>query len=158
MMIPADRVAYYETPNTFLGNEVLSRLIEVGLEATTDAAEAGNCYATGRYTACIFHLMRLMEKCVQKMGNDLGIPEKITCEKEWQKILNDMKGKIKEKYPSEKDSERIKLESVIGHLETVKIAWRNPTMHPKATYTAREAENIINAVRIFLEDFSLIII
>jgi len=49
---------------------------------------------------------------------------------------------------------RIKYEAMLGHLETVKITWRNPTMHPKATYTDREAEKIIGAVQAFVEDFA----
>ena len=43
---------------------------------------------------------------------------------------------------------------MIGHLETVKIVWRNRTMHPKATYTEEEAKKIVNAVQVFVQDFS----
>jgi hypothetical protein len=46
-----------------------------------DADEAGKCFAVGRYTACVFHLMRIMERCVQKMGRDLGVYDKIVAEK-----------------------------------------------------------------------------
>ena len=157
LMLDTKHAEYYDKKGTVLGEEVLNRFSQIA-ELREDAAEAGNCFALENYTACVFHLMRIMERCVQKLGNDLKLSEKITCDQEWQKILNNIRGKVKERYPSEKDSARIKIESVIGHLETVKIAWRNPTMHPKATYTDREAEKIIGAVQAFVEDFSLLTI
>lgn len=152
-MMKAKEAQCYEIEETFLGQEVIDKF-DLLLGFREDACEAANCYAVGRYTACVFHLMRIMERCVQKLGNDLDVPEKITCEKEWQVILNQIRCKVKEKWPGEKNSHRIRLESVINHLESVKVAWRNPTMHPKATYTPREAEKIMQAVQVFVEDFS----
>jgi hypothetical protein len=34
---------------------------------TEDIQEAGKCYACARYTACVFHLMRVMENGVQRL-------------------------------------------------------------------------------------------
>jgi hypothetical protein len=144
--------SYYERKYTLLGKEAVNKLSDIpGL--TEDAAEAGNCFSLERYTACIFHLMRVMERCVQKMGNDLGLPEKITCEKDWGYILCNIRGPVKKFHPNEKDEMRIRYEAVIASLDTVRIVWRNPTMHPKATYTEGEAEKIIRAVQAFVEDF-----
>ena len=84
----------------------------------------------------------------------LGLGIAATYDKEWQKIINDVRGALKVKHPKDKDPMRIKYEAMLGHLETVKIAWRNPTMHPKATYTEKEAKKIISAVQAFVEDFS----
>jgi hypothetical protein len=141
---------FYERAGTLFGEEALNKFPAL----REDAEEAAKCYALGRSTASVFHLMRVMERCLQKMASDLGVPDKITCEKEWQVIINQVRGKVKDKWPNEKDPTRIKHTALIGHLETVKIAWRNPTMHPKATYTEREAEKIIGAVQAFVEDFS----
>ena len=38
-----------------------------------DIVEAGNCYAMGRCTAMVFHLMRVMEFGVQELGVKLGV-------------------------------------------------------------------------------------
>ena len=38
-----------------------------------DMVEAENCLAMGRDTACVFHLMRIMEVGVQKFGKKLGV-------------------------------------------------------------------------------------
>ncbi|MGO9120473.1 MAG: hypothetical protein ACLQPD_23020 [Desulfomonilaceae bacterium] len=155
-VMPA-QAEYYEMKGTFLGKKLVDRLSHVE-GVTEEADEAGNCYALERYTACVFHLMRLMEYCLQKLGGMLGLGLTASYDKEWQKIINDIRGALKLKYPKDKDPMRIKYEAMLGHLETVKIAWRNPTMHPKATYTRKEAEKIIGAVQAFVEGFSLLTI
>jgi len=66
-----------------------------------------------------------------------------TYNEEWQAILNAIRTQIKILYPKGNDTDRIKYEAIIAHLETIKIAWKNPTMHPKATYTEEEAKNFI---------------
>jgi hypothetical protein len=38
-----------------------------------DIVEAGNCYAAGRGTAVVFHLMRITETAVQEFGRKLGV-------------------------------------------------------------------------------------
>ncbi|MBI4965917.1 MAG: hypothetical protein HY913_21745 [Desulfomonile tiedjei] len=152
MMLLSSSAQYYELPGTILGKQIT----EWWPELIEDATEAGNCFALGRYTACVFHLMRIVERYVQKMGDDLGLPEKITREKEWGYILNNMRGPIKKRYPNEKNDMRVRYEAVIASLDTVRITWRNRTMHPKATYTKEEAEKIIRAVQTFTEDFSVL--
>ncbi len=145
-LLDSEHVKLYDT--LFLGNEV----IDTFPDSIDDIAEAGRCYALGRYTASVFHLMRIMEKTVQYYANKLGIGETITCDSEWQKILNLIRGRINTQHPNSKDQERIKHESMINHFETIKIAWRNPTMHPKATYTEEEARALITEVEILLKD------
>jgi hypothetical protein len=38
-----------------------------------------------------------------------------------------------------------------GDLLTVKQAWRNPTMHIDRKYSVEEAEQILNAAKIFMQ-------
>ena len=143
---------YYDVEGTFLGQDILNTLSYVH-RLSEEADEAGNCFALSRYTACVFHLMRVMEHCLQELATKFGKGLVVTYDQEWQKIINDIRGTVKLKYPKDKDPMRIKYEAMLGHLETVKITWRNSTMHPKATYTDREAEKIIGAVQAFVEDF-----
>jgi hypothetical protein len=77
----------------------------------------------------------------------------IVCDTEWQTIICDIRRKLNALYPKHKSPDRIKYESILGHLETVKIAWRNPTMHPKAIYTEGEAGDVLGAVRVFVREF-----
>jgi hypothetical protein len=54
--IPTANAEYYEQDALF-GPEVAEKFPE----ANKEIREAGNCYATGNYTACVFHLMRAVE-------------------------------------------------------------------------------------------------
>ena len=95
----------------------------------------------GRNTACVFHLMRVMEAAVQGFGTKLGVP--LVYDLEWQTILDRLNPPIK---PMNKgDPLRPVYSAIHANLYHVKIAWRNETMHPKATYDEGEALNVINA-------------
>jgi len=144
LMVPTEKAKFYESPLPFFGEEVIERFPDL----VYDMDEAYKCYVFDRSTACVFHLMRVMEGAIQRLGRILEVPN--VKEKNWQNIISEIKHAIREKYPNAKDEKRIKYENTLGQLETVKIAWRNPTMHPKVTYTETEAENIINAVKAFM--------
>ena len=153
MILPSNKERYYNPKEPIWGKEVQDKFLDM----IEDITEANNCYALGRNTACVFHLMRVMEKSLQKLADKLGLSITSICDKEWQLIINDIRGKLKTLYPKHADPDRIKYESILGHLETVKIAWRNPTMHPKATYTEEEAKAILNAIEIFMKDLTRIL-
>lgn len=118
-----------------------------------DTVEAGNCCAMGRSTACVFHLMRIMEVGVQAFGTKLGVT--LTCKKNWQSILDESNKAIKLLSP--KDPVTVELSQASANLYAVKQAWRNEVMHPKDTYTLEEAENLIRLVKIFMGQLASII-
>ena len=67
MFIPDRQAGYYEQEELF-GSEV-----HTNFESTRDdVKEAGNCYATGRYTACVFHCMRVLEKGLHALVRELN--------------------------------------------------------------------------------------
>lgn len=152
-IISKDKDTYYNPDIPIFGKSVVDKFPEL----IEDIYESGNCYALNRNTACVFHLMRIMEKSVQRLANKLGIPTTFTRDEEWQTILNVIRGRLKTLYPKGSNPDRIKYESILAHLETIKIAWRNPTMHPKATYTEEEAKALLDAVGIFLKDLIKVI-
>lgn len=146
-LVTSDEARYYKPKVLIYGKDIEHKLNEL----IEDISEAGNCYALSRYTASVFHLMRVMEKAVQSLANKLNLPITLTYDKEWQSVINDIRGELNRLYVKHNDPERVRYESILGHLETVKIAWRNPTMHPKATYTEEEAKALLDAVGIFLK-------
>lgn len=146
ILLPSEK-EYFGTKDDLFGKEVAIKFSDL----TEDISESSNCYALNRYTACVFHLMRIMKKAVQELANKLNIPS-ILIDEDWQRILNSIRGQLNALYPKHKDPERVKYEAIIGHLETIKIAWRNPTMHPKATYTREQAKTLLDGVGIFLKD------
>ncbi len=112
-----------------------------------DISDGGKCLGFRRATASVFHMMRVMEIGVQKFGEQLGVT--LTEEKNWQTILDQINPKIKE---LGKDQKAKLYASIAAHLYNVKLAWRNETMHPKATYTDEEARLIFAVVRGFMND------
>ncbi len=67
-MPPSQGQHFYAGAN-LLGEAVQERFPSLA----TDIDEAGKCFATGRFTATVFHLMRVMEVGVQEFCEALGV-------------------------------------------------------------------------------------
>lgn len=141
LYVPPDAARFYDQREMF-GSEVNAKFPTIQF----DMVEAGNCYATGRGTACVFHLMRIMEVGVQELGKSLGVA--MVNQKVWQNILDEVNKAIKSLDP--KDPKTVELCQASANLYSVKLAWRNEVMHPKDIYTLEEAENLIRQVKIFM--------
>jgi hypothetical protein len=115
-----------------------------------DISEAGCCLALSRLTACVFHLMRVMETAVQVLGSRLGV--QLTTEKNWQNILDEVNKAIKAL--NQKDPLTKAYASISSNLYNVKLAWRNEVMHPKQTYTPDEANKVFSAVDAFARELA----
>lgn len=120
--------------------------------AAEEIAEAAKCLALQRNTACVFHLMRAMERAVARLSETIGTGH--STEKEWGKILSDIHQKI-EAMP--KGEERNRWSESHSHLYHVKQAWRNDTMHPKKTYTDDQAQAVFDAVRSFMRHLASLV-
>ena len=66
LWLPITSVPYYKQESLF-GLEVAC----VFSEANDEITLAGNCYATGSYTACVFHLMQIVEIGARSIIKDL---------------------------------------------------------------------------------------
>src|SRR5262249_4488937 len=147
MHIPTGQANCYDQKELF-GKDVNTKFPAIQF----DVVEAGNCYATGRGTACIFHLMRIMETGVQEFGTKLGVA--LANEKNWQNILDEINKAIK---ALPKSPATVEMSQTAANLYAVKLAWRNEVMHPKDTYTLEEADNLIRQVRIFMQQLAKIV-
>jgi hypothetical protein len=159
MMIPANRVKFYKDPSTFLGEEVITAFSELG----RDAVEAGNCFALGRHTACVFHLMRIAEFMNQKFAKELGITEIQTKkgaikveDADWRTIYDHINNHVNGTKTSNPISDKPLREqcnnllSLTGPLREV----RNPLMHsPGDFYTEENAETYIKCIQSFTKQF-----
>ena len=147
--IPMDRAKHFEALEPF-GKRVSLKFPKL----TEDIQEAEKCFACGRFTACVFHLMRIMEYAVQRMGKLLRV--ELEVEKEnWQAILNRINGQIK--LLDHKLPKTVLLTEIASHLYNVKVAWRNSVMHPKSTYTEEEAENLLKQVGLFIQGLARVV-
>jgi hypothetical protein len=146
MYIPSEKLPYY-TQKELFGNMVETKIPSV----SSDIAEAGRCIALGRYTATVFHLMRVMEAGVRSLANELSAT--FNPKDPWGKILGAVDDAIKTlpaATSQEKDYQSA-CRQVSASLHAVKDAWRNPTMHDiERSYTEEEAQEIWGCVKAFM--------
>lgn len=123
--------------------------------AIVDIEEAGKCFALDRFTACVFHLMRIMELGLRVMGGTLNlkIPNPT-----WDALLKKCESELAK--PLAERSPEWALDnpfyaSATAMLRTVKEAWRNPTMHIERVYSQEQAEDIFNTVKAFMRQLAV---
>ncbi|HTD21382.1 MAG TPA: hypothetical protein VK738_01935 [Terriglobales bacterium] len=140
-----------ERPHYYGKNPRFSPLVaEIYPEIANDIVEAGNCLAVGRGTACVFHLMRIMDFGLQKMGPKLKTQKMQN--KNWQQILSQFNGAVS-RMPESTSALKKKKEvytEMVSLLESVKTAWGDAAMTPKQVYTVKEAETLLGAVNEFI--------
>jgi hypothetical protein len=148
--IPDDKLKYYKQEEPF-GDTVgrkFPKLIE-------DISNAGTCFALGQNTACVFHLMRVMEYCVQRFGKKLKINID-TRNESWYQIMLSVNSEIN-KMPAGKsksaaqNNRKKRFSLAASRLDHVRIVWRNDAMHPKETYDEDQALEVLTSVEAFLK-------
>ncbi|MDB5499705.1 MAG: uncharacterized protein JWP28_3736 [Phenylobacterium sp.] len=146
-------VSLYGKPTQF-GADVAAKFPT----ATEDIEGAGNCLALQQSTAAVFHLMRVMEIGVKTLGRRLKVKINVNTES-WNDIMNHVDGAIRGLPAKTASNKRRKEELALisATLNVVRIAWRNPVMHPKKTYTREEAHAVFNASRTFMADLARLV-
>jgi len=146
-LVERRKVAYYETAPLF-GEKVANNLPS----AAYDIEEAGKCFALSRNTACIMHLMRVVEVGLRAYGTSLGVMASITAaQPDWGTILRVANDEIRRLNgsgdPAWTPDKRTFFESTHANFHAIRVAWRNPTMHVEKQYDSERAEDIYNAVK-----------
>jgi hypothetical protein len=145
--VPSKQADFYAQSELF-GADVNARFPSIQF----DMIEAGDCFAMGRGTACVFHLMRIMEVGVQEFGKKLGVT--FVDQKNWQNILDEINKAIK---ALPKDPTTVEMSQVAANLYAVKLAWRNEVMHPNDKYTLEEAGDLIRLVKVFMGQLATVV-
>jgi hypothetical protein len=141
-----DEAEYFDPPSPLFGAEVNAKFPSVSYEIE----EAGKCYALGRYTATVFHLMRTLETGVDALAKCLGIPDPIkNSDKTWGAILRNVKNELTRRATAgwTNAADKQFFDEVYASLDAVRTAARNPVMHVERKYVDYEAEDIFTAVR-----------
>ncbi len=110
-------------------------------DAQFDIEEAARCLALDRSTASVFHVMRVLEIALQRFGTKIGLA---SVDKNWQTLLNNVRGQVN-RLPQNTDPEKeyhAQASEILAHLQAVKDAWRNATMHPRSSYTPEQAREV----------------
>ena len=148
--ISSDKVEYYSQLDLF-GEEVGKKFPKTA----EDLTNAGSAYALGLNTACVFHLMRAMEHCVQRFGRKLRVTIDVKNES-WANIMDHVNNQVKalpagKRHTKAQNTRKQKYALAADRLDHVRLVWRNDVMHPKATYDEQEAFDVLTSVKAFLE-------
>ena len=124
--------------------------------ARYDISEAGRCLALRRSTACVVHLMRVLEVGLSSLANALNVELN---KGNWNTILNLVEKEIRSRTKDShgdtwKNEDEPFFTEAATHFRLVKNAWRNHATHGKEKYTDEEAEDIYRSVRSFMRHLS----
>jgi hypothetical protein len=149
LYLPPDDASLYQKPFNDWDNTLAKRQVL----ASFDIEEGSKCLALHRGTACVYHMMRLMEIAVKDIADALMITLAWD-DRSWGKVLNLIKTELDARNKSGDAAwvgQRVFFEDAFVHLNAVKVAWRNPTMHVDKKYDPDRASEIYDMVRIFME-------
>jgi hypothetical protein len=149
MLIEPDYVRYFSDPQFFDSKDpAVNRVSGQFPSAGEDVAESGKCLACGRSTACVMHLNRVMEVGLRALAAALGIGQ----QNDWGKYLEgiDKELQTRMKASGARTPDEQFYAEAHAMFDSVRRAWRNPTMHVEKTYTEERAEEILIAVRSFM--------
>lgn len=153
LYIPAERAKFWprmKDPHIFgsaVGNSFPS--------AMQDIAESGVCLALDRGTACVFHLMRVLEIGLAVLGAKFSVSLAHT---NWGPAIEEIESKIRDMHkdpawkalPDCKQQQEFYAQAA-SHFGILKDAWRNYTMHVRGVYTEEQAERIFENVKGFMQ-------
>lgn len=122
--------------------------------ASNDIEWAGNCLALGKPTACVLHLNRVMEIVLHRIARKLHVTP--DAKDNMGSILGKMTDPIKN-MPDKTETQKRKKEKWAEcrtNLYHVKMAWRDPSSHGKQSYDGRQAGDILERVRAFMQQLA----
>ena len=112
---------------------------------------AGRCFAYDEPTACVFHLMRVLDYGLKSLAVNLGTTYD---SQSWQTVGNYIETRMREKYQTKteewKKSEPLYAEALTD-IQAIGKSHRNPSLHRiDKTYDDREAYHLITIVEGFM--------
>lgn len=144
--------AYYPgdggSPETAVGAEAnaLMQSVESFPNAYFDAREAATCFAFERFTAAVYHLMRVAEHGLVSVALKAGAAQDQL--RSWDHMLikvNGKAGKIAEEKAGDWVQERNKWAEIASWFTSIRNGWRNPVSHVPRIYMEGSAKGIFSA-------------
>ncbi len=158
LMVDSRNVAYY---NNFETDWDI--VVKQFPSTERDIEESSKCVALNRSTACVFHLMKILEVGLYSLANDLDIAK---IEDNWNNAIEQIEKAIKDfeknnpgktTLDQERDKWKAKLQfysDCATHFRYIKDAWRNQTTHTRkgaTPYTEEKSKQIYDNVRGFMQ-------
>jgi hypothetical protein len=151
--LDATHEKYYREAHEIFPADVLKAFPVV----SRDIEEASKCFALGRYTASVFHLMRVMEHGMDALAIELGVAKPYqTWDKKIGKIAEVLTEELRKTYsPSSPLAGRLDFfKQATERLTAVQHALRNETMHARSHYGQADADDIYRSTVRFIEKLS----
>jgi hypothetical protein len=154
MFIPIEESKYYDQEALF-GQEIQSRFPQ----ANAEISAAGNCYATGNYTACVFHLMRAVEIGARCMVTRLGVHAHLNGQPlelcDWGTLIAALQKGVDTLATGTRTDMRKKkrfefYNHAVGSFRNFKDAWRNHVSHTREMYQPGKTKDIMDNTRQFM--------
>lgn len=156
MYVPEDQALCWNNPHQF--GEAF--LLCFPPAAKRELIEAGNCFAASRYTACVFHCMRIAEYGLRKISRTLGV--KVSdkgkpCRIEyatWITLIVAISVRIEQARKlsaSPRKERRLQFYSEANDkCSYMKDLWRNEVSHTRKLYNRPEALGVMIRVKEFV--------
>lgn len=132
-----------------------------------DVAEAGNCYATGRYTACVFHCMRVLEKGLRALVHEINNKHAAGIvfsgpveETNWDPLIGEIQitletpKRLKRMNPLPTKEEKNFYSKAAINFEYFQYAWRDDVSHGRSSYDQPSARSIMDHVQAFMKEIA----
>ncbi len=137
-------------PRELFGDEVVSAFPS----SLRDIEDASKTLAYGQGTACVFHLMRVLECGLRALAVSLNDPRiNPKTNPNWESILRKCDEELQKplaKRSAEWKTDEAFFSSATANLRAVKDAWRNPTMHVEIFYDPEMTRDVWNSSRAFM--------
>lgn len=150
--VEPERAKYFRTMEGFIVDPPFGQATMFAFQSVIrDMGLAGNCYAFGLNDACVFHLMRILEKGLASLAIVFSEP---FAHENWHNIIERIESKIR-KMDSSWGSDWKEKQSFYSEIATqfmfFKDAWRNHVMHGRTEYDPERAKNIYEHVCVFMQ-------
>jgi hypothetical protein len=121
-------------------------------DAQRDMAAAMRCSALNEWTACVFHLMRVLEHGLRQMATRFTVSFEVDS---WHKVIKGIEDGIsslrnKQGLTDQDRKEITYYSDAASQFRHFKDAWRNHVSHSREHYDERDAEKVLAHVSEFM--------
>jgi hypothetical protein len=139
-----------DTAGSIFGYDVAESFPPAGF----DILEAAKCLSLERYTASVFHLMRVLEIGLRAFAARFGIQADHS---NWHPVIDEIQKAIRDMgtgqntRPEDWRDQKEFFSQAASHFMLFKDAWRNYTAQARGKYTEEEAVRIFDNTRGFMQ-------
>lgn len=147
MILSPEKSLLFDPPAPLWGSELRGKFPG----ASKDIDEAAKCLALGRYTAAVFHSMRILEVALRAIRLCL---QATNSGRNWGDVLKDIRDE-RTKRGGAKWPKNDYFQNISARLDAIKDAWRNTTMHVENVYTEEDASRIFDYTKGLMSQVAL---